>query len=197
MKKWKILNETDISPSRWFPLTQHKVELPNGVIVDDYFIGSLKNVGMVLPITTTKEIVLVKQYKHGINEVVIELPAGFQQEGKSIQESALAELEEEVGIKTEIDNLISLGKICNIPTKMNQTTFGYLASGLTFNSVQNLEMTEEIEIMKYSPLETIEMVKKGEIWVGDSVGFLMRAYLSFPKLFTRLPAIRPKRHLNR
>lgn len=183
MKKWKLLKETDVSPSKWFPIKQHKVELPNGTIIDDYFITTLGNVGMILPITKENKIVLVKQYKHGVEDILIELPAGFQQNNKSIEESALAELEEETGIKTTLENLKPIGKISNTPTKSTHVTYGYLATELEFNSIQNLEITEDIEIIQQTPMETIEMIKNGEIWVGDSVGLIMKAYLMCPEIF--------------
>jgi len=183
MKKWKLIKETDVSPSKWFPIKKHKVELPNGTIIDDYFITTLGNVGMILPITKDNKIVLVKQYKHGVKDILIELPAGFQQKDKTIEQSAIAELEEETGIKTSLENLIPIGKISNTPTKSTHITFGYLAIGLTFNSLQNLEITEDIEIILKSPKETIKMIKNGEIWVGDSVGLIMKAYLLYPDIF--------------
>ncbi|MGJ5640785.1 NUDIX hydrolase [Formosa sp. S-31] len=183
MKTWKIISETDVSPSPWFPIQKHTIELPNGTLIDDYYITTLGNVAMVLPITTDNEIVMVKQYKHGIKEVVIELPAGFQQNGKSIEDSALAELEEETGIKTSLDKLIPIGKIANVPTKSSQISFGFLATGVTFNSTQNLDINEDIEIIKRTPTETLKMIQNGEIWVADTVAFIMKAYLMFPELF--------------
>ena len=55
---------------------------------------------MVLPFVRENEIVLVKQYKHALGEVLIELPAGFQQQGKfwqkiwnSIQSRTWSELQ--------------------------------------------------------------------------------------------------------
>lgn len=183
MKKWKILKEKDVSPSKWFPIKQHEVELPNGTTLEDYFIATLGNVGMVLPITVDNKIVLVKQYKHGVGEVMIELPAGFQQKNKSIEESALAELEEETGIKTTLENLKSLGKISSIPTKSTLITHGFLATGLKFNSTQQFDETEEIELLLRSPKETIELIKDGEIWVGDSAALIMKAMLLYPEIF--------------
>ncbi|EKE18604.1 MAG: NUDIX hydrolase [uncultured bacterium] len=183
MKKWKVIRETDVSPSKWFPVLQQTVELPNGKIVDDYFISPLGNVVMVLPITTKNEVVLVKQYKHAVGEILIELPAGFQQKGKTLEESALAELEEEVGIKTTVGNLISIGKNANNPTKTTNVTYCYLAKNLEFNSKQNFDTNEEIEIVKVSPQEALEMIKKGEIWVADSVAAITRALLLYPELF--------------
>lgn len=183
MEKWKILEENDVSPSKWLPIKQHKIALPNGKIINDYFITTLNNVGMILPITTKNEIVLVKQYKHGVNDILIELPAGFQQRNKSIEESALAELEEETGIKTSIEKLIPIGKIANAPTKSTHITYGFLARELVFNSEQNLDVTENIEIITRSPSATIEMIKSGEIWVGDTAALIMKAYLMFPEIF--------------
>ena len=125
----------------------------------------------------------VKQYKHGIKDIVIELPAGFQQKNKSIEESALAELEEETGIRTNLENLIPIGKIANVPTKSTLVTYGFLATQLEFNSRQNLEVTEDIEIIKRTPFETVEMIKNGEIIVGDTVALIMKTYLMFPDIF--------------
>jgi len=183
MKKWKVLSEKDVSPNKWFPILQHTVELPDGAVVDDFFISPLGNVGMVLPITSDNKVVLVSQYKHGLGETVIELPAGFQQRNKTIEDSALAELEEETGIKAKVDQLIPLGKISSIPTKCNLVTYGFLATNLSFNAQQNLELTENIELLLVEPKKGIQMIKDGEIWVGDSVGLIMKAFLLYPELF--------------
>lgn len=183
MKKWEILEKKDVSPSKLFPVIQHKVKLPNGIIIDDYFLSPMGSVVMILAITAQNEIVLVKQYKHGLGEVVIELPAGFQQKGKSLEESALAELEEEVGIKTTSDNLGFLGKVANNPTKTYHITYGYIAMDLDFNSKQNLEITEDIEVLKLPPQEVLRMIHNGEIWVADSIAMIMKAFFHYPNIF--------------
>ena len=67
---------------------------------------------------------------------------------------------------------------------------------LTLNNVNSLSAGEypikirgnglissEIEVILKSPKEVIEMVKNGQLWVGDSVGVIMKAYLMFPELF--------------
>jgi len=183
IKKWKILSEEDVSPTKWFPILRHVVELPGNKIIDDYFISPFGDAVMILPITRTNKIVLVKQYKHGLGEILIELPAGFQQTGKSIKESAIAELQEETGISTTQDNLEFIGRISNNPTKTNQVTHGFLARNLEFNSEQNFDPTEEIELLLVSPEKVLQMVASGEIWVGDSVSMIMKVYLAFPSLF--------------
>jgi ADP-ribose pyrophosphatase len=184
MKKWKVLEEEDVSPDKkWMPVRRHKVELPNGTIVDDYYFTVLPDGVIILPVTKEGKIVLVKQYKHGAGEITIELPAGTQEEGKTLEETVIEELEEEVGIKTTKDNLIPLGRAVVNPPKMRHTNYGYLARNLEFNSKQKLDVTEDIEVIEVSPKKVLEMVKSGEISESCSVTHLMRAYLKFPEIF--------------
>ncbi len=172
-----------MSPSPWFPIVQHTVELPNGKLVEDYYVTTLGNVAIVLPFTADGYIVLVEQYKHGHEEILLELPAGFVQEGKTVIESAIAELEEETGIKADESALTSLGKVAHIPTKSTQIAYGFLATGLSFNSQQNFDDLEEINVVLKRPKEVIEMVINGKIWVSDSVCFILKAYHLYPNLF--------------
>jgi len=181
--KWTIKSVKDVSSSSWFPIEQHTIELPDGRIVDDYFITTLADVVMVVPFTKKGKMVLVKQYKHGQKDFLIELPAGFVQKGKSVIASAVAELEEETGIRISTDKLIDLGKIAHIPTKSTQVVYGFLATQLEFNSTQDLDALEDIEVLEVQPMQVIEMVKSGELWVSDSVCFIMKAYLLYPELF--------------
>ncbi len=183
IEKWKLIEEEDVSPSKWFPVMRHTVETHHNNIIDDFYIAPFGNVVMVLPITVDSEVIFVRQYKHGAGEILIELPAGFQQKDKTIEDSALAELEEETGIKTTVDNLVSLGKLCNNPTKTTHITHGFLATGLTFNSRQNFDTTENIELVKIAPNDILPMIASGQIWVGDTVAFIMKAYLLFPDIF--------------
>lgn len=180
---WQVLEEKDVSPSKWFPILQHKVKLPDGTVVDDYFFSPIGNVAMVLPVTSEGNFILVKQYKHGLQDIFIELPGGMQQKGKGIEASAVAELEEETGIKITEDMLIPLGKIANNPTKTNQITYGFLVKNAEFNSTQRLDSTEQIELLSISPAETIKLIKDGTIRTSDTVALIFRAYLDHPELF--------------
>jgi ADP-ribose pyrophosphatase len=183
IQKWKVLKEQDVSPSPWFPLLQHTVELANGQIIDDYFFSPLGDVVMVLAVTPNNEVVLVRQYKHGLGEILLELPGGMQQKNTSIIQSAINELEEEVGIKATADELIPLGKITNNPTKTRQITYGYIVFNAQFNSKQKLDVTENIEVITMPAPQVLEYAKEGKIWVTDSLNFILKAALIYPDIF--------------
>jgi ADP-ribose pyrophosphatase len=183
IQKWKVLKEQDVSPSPWFPVLQHTVQLANGQIVNDYFFSPLGDVVQVLALTPAHEVILVKQYKHGLGEILLELPGGMRQNGKSLIQSALNELEEEVGVKANADQLISLGKIANNPTKTRQITYGYVLFDAEFNSVQKLDETESIEVLTMPAPQVLQYVKDGKIWVTDSMNFILKATLLYPHIF--------------
>jgi ADP-ribose pyrophosphatase len=183
IQKWTVLNEQDVSPSPWFPVLKHKVKLANGNIIDDYYFSPLGDVVQVLPVTKNNEVVLVKQYKHGMGDILLELPGGMQQKNTSVIQSALNELEEETGIKTTADRLISLGKVANNPTKLKQVTYGFILFDAEFNAVQKLDATEDIQIITLPAPQVLQMAIDNEIWVTDSLNFILKAALAYPDIF--------------
>lgn len=183
IKPWKLLGEEDVSPSPWFPILKHSVQLANGNVVDDYYFSPLGDVVQVLAITKNNEVVLVRQYKHALGQILLELPGGMQQKNRSIIESALNELEEETGIKATADQLTSIGKIANNPTKLKQITFGFILFNAEFNSQQKLDSTEDIEVLTLPAPKVLEMAIDGDIWVTDSLNFILKAAIAYPDVF--------------
>jgi hypothetical protein len=99
--KWKLLSSKDVSPNKWFPIEMRVYQLPNGKIVDDFSVTTLADVAMIVPITKNGEIVLVRQFKPGFGDVILEFPAGrLERSHINIEQTAIHELEEETGIKT-------------------------------------------------------------------------------------------------
>lgn len=183
IQKWKVLEEEDVSPSPWYPLLRHTVQLQNGQIVDDYYFSPLGDVVIVVALNSKHEVLLVKQYKHGLAEILLELPGGMQQKNKTVIQSALNELEEETGVQTTANKLISLGKLANNPTKARQITYGFIVFDAEINTVQKLDSTELIQVVTIPAKQVLQMVKDGEIWTVDSSAFILKAALLYPDIF--------------
>lgn len=179
--KWKILKEEDISPSPWFPLFKQTALLQDGTQIDDYYLARLGNVSMVIPITPNKEIIFVRQYKNGVAEITLELPAGFLEKDQSALQAAQHELEQETGIKC--NHLQFVGELWAMPTKTDIRVFGYIATDVVFNSKQDLDRTENIEIVPVSIEHELEdFIVSGKINCSDSLALLFLAKLKFPQL---------------
>ncbi len=57
----------------WCRVRQDEIELPNGKILDDFFVIVRPEIALVLPITNNQEIVFVRQYRHGVGEILLEI----------------------------------------------------------------------------------------------------------------------------
>jgi ADP-ribose pyrophosphatase len=180
--KWKILKHEDVSPSKWFPVVKDLVELPNGKTLD-YFKAQLPNVAMVVAITKEKEFIFVRQYKHGIGEICMEFPAGRIEEGKTAKQAAVSELAEETGIKVNEDQLIELVELWTEPSKSTVRVTGFLVRDVEINSEQNLEETEQIEIVKV-PIRNLDiLLKNGELHASDTLALIGYIKMKFPEIF--------------
>jgi 8-oxo-dGTP pyrophosphatase MutT (NUDIX family) len=143
------------------------VKLPAGQIMDDYFISKLGDVSMVIPVTEENEFVMVRQYKHGIQEITLEFPAGVVEEGEDPLSTAYAELEQETGIVA--DNMVLLGELRTLPTKNLSRFYGFISRNVKITKDQDLDISEEIEIVKLSMKEVEEKIISGEINCSDTV----------------------------
>lgn len=162
IKKWDLISKKDASPNKWFPIEVRTYQLPNGEIVDDFTISTLNDVAMIVAVTPDEKIVFVKQFKPGYGDVILEFPAGrMESEHKDIAETAKLELEQETGIK--VDNLEYLGFFAGFVTKATEKVHCYFVDNAPFNSQQDLDKNEEIEVVTYSFQEVENLLKNNQV----------------------------------
>lgn len=180
IKKWELISEVDVSPSKWFPLFKDTVKLSDGKIVDDYYVSKLGNVAMILAITIDRKLLFVRQYKHGVQEITLELPAGRIGK-KTPDQAAIDELEEETGALVE--KMENLGEIFVAPSKDSAVTNTYMVWDVEINSSQKLDETENIEVVLIPLNQVEEKIKSGEIKASDTLASIYLASLRYPDLF--------------
>jgi ADP-ribose pyrophosphatase len=158
---WKILETKYLFKQNGVAVRIDKVEIPNGNTFEPYVVESGTWVN-VIALTKNKEVVLVSQYRHGIKQVLLEIPAGVMDpEDKSPLQTARRELMEETGYTSE--NFIQVGKVYPNPATHNNLTYSFLALDVKKVSQQNLDDTEEIEISLMPFDEFIALAKRGEL----------------------------------
>ncbi|HAC65844.1 MAG TPA: NUDIX hydrolase [Cyanothece sp. UBA12306] len=168
LKKWKILSSQLVIEHEWCKIRQDQIELPNGRVIDDYFINIRPEIVVILAITPTQEIVFVRQYRHGVTEILLELPAGnFEKKIEDSFEAAQRELVEETGY--EVECLIKLATIYDNPVKNNNKTHIFLGINAKKTTVQSLDITEEIEVVLIPIKDIVNQVISGEICVAGTI----------------------------
>ena len=107
-------------------------------------------------------VVMVRQYRHGIQETIIEVPGGCVDETDEDYQSAIArELLEETGY--EFSNYTYLGKVSPNPSTNNNWMHMFLATGGTKISSQKLDHNEEIEVDLLELDELKSLIENNEI----------------------------------
>ena len=94
--------------------------------------------------------VLVEQYRHGTDEMTIEIPGGAVDPGESPATAAARELEEETGYRAS--ELIEIGRVDPNPAFLSNRCWTYLALGCRSDGTVNLDPSEEIEV-SLAPIE--------------------------------------------
>lgn len=135
------------------------VELPDKKYSKREIVEHPGAVGIV-PITSNKEIVLVKQFRKPVEDVLLEIPAGKIESEEEPAICAVRELEEETGFKT--DNIQQLLKFYTTPGFSNEIIYIYIAEDLKEGTI-NPDEDENIETIKIPIEEALEKIKSGEI----------------------------------
>jgi ADP-ribose pyrophosphatase len=100
VKPWRKLGERVVH-DRFRRVRSRTFELPNGEVAD-YEVLDLNDSVAVLALTGEREVVLVREFRPGPEEVLVGLPGGIVEPGQSAVEAARAELLEETGYEGEL-----------------------------------------------------------------------------------------------
>lgn len=157
---WKTLSSKYLSRHIYFTAREDRCEMPDGTIVEQYFVVEMPTSVCALALTKDGEAILVKQYRHPVEDTLLELPGGFVDKGETSETAIKRELLEETGY--ELSDCIFLARVTANPGVLNNYTDLYLATGGIKRSTQKLDYNEEIEI-QLTPLEEVrQMLLKNE-----------------------------------
>ena len=76
IENWKVLRSEYIAKEPWFTARRDEVQLPNGNIIPTYYVLEYPAWICVIAITKEGEMIMERQYRHGIGRVDYELCAG-------------------------------------------------------------------------------------------------------------------------
>ncbi|MEG4120304.1 NUDIX hydrolase [Microcoleus sp. N9_B4] len=168
LTKWKLLRSRFVLTNKWCQVRQDEIELPSGQIIDDFFVNVRPNIALVFATTEQQELVLVRQYRHGVGEILLELPAGsFNPAEESGKSAAARELAEETGYVAE--EILELATLYDNPVKDTNSIYLYFAKDVMLARQIQLDVTEDIEVVLVPIAEVILKIKNREISVAGSI----------------------------
>lgn len=166
----KTLDSELIFDGRVVKVYKDSIELPTG---QKSFREVVKHSGGVVILAYKEDkILLVKQYRYPLKEVIYELPAGKLEPNEDPFEAAKRELEEETGYCA--NTWTSLGYVYTSPGYSDEKLYLYKAENLEFTHCHpdDGEILEPLEVEKN---EVVKMIKDGKINDAKTLCALMRS----------------------
>jgi 8-oxo-dGTP pyrophosphatase MutT (NUDIX family) len=158
---WQKLASRIVYTNRWIQVAIDDVALPDG---RQYEYTRLEPPGIgvaVIGFNDKGEILLEREYRHGVGEVIWQLPGGLAAAGEDLQSAGLRELLEETGHAPNIVDTASvryLGMVWDNPGFGTAQSQIYAAWGLT-----------EVRPIRRDPAEFVTVHWKSQSWLRNAI----------------------------
>lgn len=127
----------------------------------------------VVPVTDEGEVILVRQYRYAVGQMMLEIPAGkLDTPDEDPTSAALRELREETGATCR--SLTYMGVYFPSPAILTEKIHVYLAEGLEFGE-NDLDDDEFLEVLRIPMDKLVDMIVKGEVPDGKTQMAVLRA----------------------
>lgn len=153
---WEKISSKYIIKENWATLRVDTCRMPDGTLIPDYYVLEYPDWVNAIALTDDNQVILVRQYRHAAEEVILELPGGCIEKDEIPENAVRRELLEETGY--EFEELEFLSTVYANPATAKNKTYCYIAKGGKRIAEQQLDRGEEIDIELVSPEKLKELV---------------------------------------
>lgn len=180
MEKWNTLKSDYLYRTPFGNLRKEACKLPNGFIIEEFYINEYPDWVNAVVLTKEKEMVLVEQYRHGGGDFYLEIPAGKLEADENDEEGVLREVLEETGYTSHTRPML-LGDYMVNPAVQTNKIRTYLLLDAFQVQTQQLDATEEIDVVLADFDNFEEQIRSGTIKTQlftASAYYMARAFLA-------------------
>ncbi|NMC55410.1 MAG: NUDIX hydrolase [Chloroflexi bacterium] len=169
--KFKITGSQTHYRGRAFSVEKVDFTLPDGRQASYDLVRHNDSVSIV-PVDEHGYILFVSQYRLGAENLLLELPAGVDEDGESPEDSAAREIREETGMAA--GKMVRLGEFYLAPGYSSELMYVFLATNLTPAPLQ-ADPDEFLQVKAIPIEEAYAMARRGEIRDSKSLAALLLA----------------------
>ncbi|WP_245846069.1 NUDIX hydrolase [Longibacter salinarum] len=145
MDSWTLLDRSHLGNFRVFDVFRHLLKSPETGEAHDFYVIDAPDWVNVIPITSDRKVVCVRQYRAGTDTVTLEIPGGMMDPGdEDPVAAAVREMREETGYVAE--RYESLGDVAPNPAIQSNRCYTICAWDAYRDGPQALDGTEVIDI---------------------------------------------------
>jgi len=170
---WQVLERRTLVERRWLTLHEDRVRLANGREMGEFHVVEAPNWAGVVCVTGEDEMVLVRQYRHGIGGDSLELPAGVMEPGEAPLLAAQRELCEETGYLA--GRWEAIAAFATEPSRQTVRAHFFCALGAEPTGTRALDESEDIDVVRVPCRRVLGLIDGGDIAHGVHVGAILLA----------------------
>lgn len=185
---WTIDHSKYIVNDRYLKLRSDSCTTPEGGKIDAYYVLEMKDWVNCIVIDEDGNVIMLRHYRHGIQQYLMEFVGGGMEEGEVPEDAARREVQEETGYIG--GTFFHVGTSYPNPANHTNKVHTYLAVGGKISQGQNLEVGETLHLERI-PFQTVigEMSKPDSVYPALYLAALFHA-INFIRA-SQDPALKP------
>jgi 8-oxo-dGTP pyrophosphatase MutT (NUDIX family) len=160
-KRWQQVDSQVVGDFGVFSVRRTRSRSPRTGDVHEFHVLELPCCVKVIPFTDDGRVVLVEQFRHAVERVTLEFPAGVVEDGEDPVRAALRELEEETGYRAASAEL--LAEFDPDPAIQANSVKLIIAHGCTADGKRNQDDGEDVAVRLARSEEIDELIRHGVI----------------------------------
>lgn len=174
---WTIISSRRDKSYRVFSLRTDRARSPRTGQEHDFFVLESASWVNIIPVTPKNEVVLIRQYRHGIRDITLEIPGGLVEDYDTPEEAAKRELFEETGYSPR--ETVLLGSVHPNPAIQNNVCYTYLARDVFLAGAQQMDEKEDIAVVLRPVSDIPRLIREGEITHALVLAGFYRYFMEF------------------
>jgi ADP-ribose pyrophosphatase len=178
--RWEKLGETTLASTRVFDLRSARYRHPVRAVERDFVVIRPPDWVNILALTPDQRLVLVKQFRFGIDGFSLEIPGGMMEAGEDPVTTARRELREETGFSGASARV--LGSVHPNPAIQSNRCFFVLVEQAAASAAMEWDTDEEIAVTTLPVEEVLALARAG----GITHGLVLDALFYFEPYWRKL-----------